>query len=264
MCTWASLSQSNGAVTLAPAEYVRLCCTFPTVLGRDISSTAGSPVPSRSPVSSLGLRSLECWARVGCGFQHRSPGGQYFCGLLSSRDKAFQLIMAAVAGGVDPTGESVIKHRGKGRGWPVQALSSKVSGVYPSTIRRNLWSKRGLLEKGSYMVAAAVLATAAAQVSEGPGAAPFSEDMSTMEGIGGGSSVLRHAAPRGGRRLRAFQSTEQCINSPLWGKQVDPANYVFGCKEIEVRVYRVWYDSDAFSLSSCRYEASGGCSDART
>ena len=152
--------------------------------------------------------------------------------------------MAAVVACVNPTKESVIKRRGKGRSKSVQALSSNVLGVCPSTIQRSLSSTRGLFKRGPWIIAStAVLATAAAQVMEGPAAAPFSGAMSAIDQIGGASSVLRHGARTGsparnieGRRLHAFESTEQCIDSPLWGKQVDPADYMFGCQEIEVRI----------------------------
>lgn len=42
-----------------------------------------------------------------------------------------------------------------------------------------------------------------------------------------------------GRRLEGLEPTDQCEMSSLWGTKVDPANYEFGCKEIEVRNIRV-------------------------
>lgn len=37
-----------------------------------------------------------------------------------------------------------------------------------------------------------------------------------------------------GRHLFGFGLTDQCVMSPLWRNKVDPANYEFGCEEIEV------------------------------
>lgn len=104
---------------------------------------------------------------------------------------------------------------------------------------------RRLLQHGCCAIAATALATAAAQTIDGAGPGPIAEAVLMKDGIEGFSSVLRQGARAGTspRRddelsLRALRSTEHCIESPLLGEEVDPANYMFGCKEVEVCTMR--------------------------
>lgn len=147
------------------------------------------------------------------------------------------------------------KHGGKGRHGRVEASRTPTSlgGVFSSNLRRSLSSTPSIFPQRRWRVAAAttlllVLGAAAAaaassaQVVEGFGDSAVAEPVLALNeaeypaGSVGFQQGARHAELDGGdgRRLQASSdSIKNCIDSPLWQKEVDPANYKFGCKEIE-------------------------------
>lgn len=60
------------------------------------------------------------------------------------------------------------------------------------------------------------------------------------------TSGERHGS-RGGRRglnhVDVNEAGQPCLPNPLWERKVDPANYAFGCREIEVQL--VFYSSSS-------------------
>lgn len=113
------------------------------------------------------------------------------------------------------------------------------------------------------MLAATIMATtAAAQGAAGDfGAAPVAEVATASEGGGGaglgqgaGMTAVLAADRSGGREMQGFSDSadQECVVSPAWSKHVDPDNYEFGCKEIEVRVLVCIMRAYAFTCSGCR------------
>lgn len=93
------------------------------------------------------------------------------------------------------------------------------------------------------MLAATIMATtAAAQGAAGDfGAATVTaSEGGGGPGLGQGAGMTAElpAEGSGGREMQGFSDSadQECVVSPAWSKHVDPDNYEFGCKEIEVRV----------------------------
>lgn len=123
---------------------------------------------------------------------------------------------------------------------PVEALPSNYGRVYPSSNRRT----RNLFKHGGLALAALMLSTSTAYGQGIGAAAAISEAASKLEQVGGPASALwqgLHTSEswRNVRDRRLQELPDQCIDSPLWGNEVDSAKYMFGCAEIEVRALTV-------------------------
>lgn len=95
-----------------------------------------------------------------------------------------------------------------------------------------------------------MLKIAAAQTDDGGVAASFADTLPATHAVASSSSTLPQGAPKGvlasdvhQRNLQAFESSDYCMDSPLWKKEVDSAKYIFGCEEIEVCIHKYEYDT---------------------
>lgn len=139
----------------------------------------------------------------------------------------------------------MIRHGCKEGYRQVAALPARVWCASPPNFGRNRSGTRNHLKRIYWFIAAIVLATAAAQAVDSSGAAAVAEGVSTRDEVVHSYPALRQGtrmrAPRRGgvdqRRLNAVESPDNCLESPLWEKKVDPGNYIFGCKEIEVSIF---------------------------
>lgn len=138
----------------------------------------------------------------------------------------------------------MVKRGGKGLCRPVETLPANFGRKYPSTNRRNLWSTRNLFKHACLAFAAFIFTASTTHELGGGAAAAMGEAASKLEEVGDPALALRqilHASEssRNVRDRRLQGLPDQCIDSPLWEKEVDSANYMFGCAEVEVRVLTV-------------------------
>ena len=130
----------------------------------------------------------------------------------------------------------MIRCRGGARHGTSWASASSVPPRHLSNISRFL--------KHCWMLAATIMAMApAAQGIEDFGADSVAEVATALDGGGGrglgqGAGITVVAAEgSSGRGIQGVsESADQCNVSPALSNQVDPENYEFGCKEIEVCV----------------------------
>lgn len=153
-------------------------------------------------------------------------------------------------------GDVMIKRGGNGWRGPVEWFPSNVGRLAPSTDRRNIGRTRSLF-KACCTLAVAMLMTAGTKPMDDAGAAATAETLPTMDETraSGSARQQRPRAEISARNLhegtlRDLGSTDQCTAHPLWGKEVDPAKYMFGCKEIEVAIVPTPYHTKYLHIVS--------------